>query len=178
MSNTATEECSLESAVDIQTAFFLANFDAARAGWTPQALQAAQRELDSVHARVPQACTDEMAASASDASLFQYCSPANSAAWANIMQSVWPAIANYEATGNREAFIFAVRTIMDQCLRSVPRQCWFVPLPQQPATPPPQQFDPQVQQFNPQVQQLINHANNIARQGHQNFMLKLGNIVR
>jgi hypothetical protein len=168
MTNTATEECSLENAVDIQTAFFLANFDAARAGCTPQALQAAQQELDSVHARVPQACTDEMVASASDASLSQYCSPANSTAWATAMQSAWQAGENYVATGNREAFISAVRTIIDQCLRSVPRQCWFVPLPQ-PATPP-------LQQFHPQVQQLINNVNTIARQGRENFMLKLGNI--
>ena len=169
MTNAATAECSLENAVDIQTAYFLANFDAARAGWTPQALQAAQQELASVYARIPQACTDQMVASVSNASLSQFCSPAMSAAWATVMQSVGQPIADYVATGNREAFISAVRTTMDQCLRSMPRQCWFAPLPQ-PATPPPQQFDPQ-------VHGLITDVIQNAWRGHENFMLKMGNII-
>jgi hypothetical protein len=130
MSNTATEECSLENAILIQMAFYLANFDMARAGRTPQAQQAAQQLLDSVRARVPQACSDEMAASFSDASLSQYCSPLIGTAWATFLQSSMLTNANYIATGNREAFIDAVGTAVGQYLRSIPRRCWFAPQPQ------------------------------------------------
>jgi hypothetical protein len=72
MTNVATAECSFENAVDIQTVSFLANYDATRGGMTPQALQAARQELDSVRARVPEACTVEMAASASNTDLSRW----------------------------------------------------------------------------------------------------------
>jgi hypothetical protein len=188
MSNTASEECSLENAVDIQTAYFLLNFDLARAGDTPQARQAAYQEVASLHARMPRACTDQMVASASDASLFQYCFAANSTAWAIATPSLMQASMDYGATGNRETFISTVRTTMDQCLRSLPRRCWFapppqsqpVPLPQpQPVPlPQPQPATPSFPPFNPQLDQLMNNLKNIATQGHEAAIVQIGNIVR
>lgn len=155
--NASAQECSFDWAVYIQTAHFVANFDAAGGGMTSQALETAQRYLDSVRVSVPESCRAEMVASVSNAQLAQLCAPAVNAALPTVVQSSVIVSKNYAATGDRNAFISGVQTMMHQYVRSIPRQCWFAP-PSQTATPPQQapsvgpglpQRDPRAWQISP-----------------------------
>jgi hypothetical protein len=124
----ATEECSFENAVDIQTVFFVANADANMGGKTAAAVQSAQEELNKVRASVPESCSDEMVASSSNPKLADLCAPANRVALPAMIQAIGLVTANYVVTGNRQAYVADVHATMGRYLSSIPRPCWFAPM--------------------------------------------------
>jgi len=133
-----TDECSLENAVYIETVVSVAMTDAGRAGLTPQAQQTAQDEVNKALVNMPLSCNNAFNASQT-AELANLCAPSTSVVLSRGLQAILPLTGKYAATGNREAYFNGVRAVMRQVLMTVPRQCWFAPVPSSRPVPSPGQ---------------------------------------